>query len=132
MKKIRITLRQEAKGPKTVLRMFPDSESLYMWMCEPTSDISQIVDLEEDEFIEVEWMGCEFVRFDGKQVPLQLIRAVRAIEVGTPGEITVHPFFGWVPHTEVGFFDYVTDDAVVTKIDVASSKVDMNSVFETE
>ena len=124
-------MKKGISSPQVILRLFFNSETLYMWMCEPETPIDQIVDIEEDEFIEVEWMGCEFVTIGDKKQPLHLVRAVRALN--SSGSISIiQPFYGWIPHMEIGFFSYDTDHVTVTSINETMSLIDMKIAFMSE
>jgi len=131
MKKVRIDVNTGSLG--RAFNVFSTPEALYCWLVDaPGVDVSeqcQQVVITPDEFIEAEWMGCEFV-YDGPyHHRLDNVRLVKARESANGPGYVIDPFYGWVLHVDVPFRDASFDDIVTKLIDESTSCIDLREVF---
>lgn len=134
MKRIKITLKSGCKSKKFWL--FPDAESLYVWLTsiednEPAQveGIEQIV-LEPDCFIEAELRGFEYA-YEGNQKfkRLELIRLGRAQQPKNASGLLVTIHSGWVFGGLLPMKNFSDADIVVKTIDANESKIDLAALF---
>jgi hypothetical protein len=118
--------------------LFNDQECAFEWHCEAWRDediLLKLPSVEEivllpHQFIEAEWLGCEYT-FDGSQtIRLDLVRLVRANEPGDIRGMNVSIHYGWTCSTIIPFLDgYIDDDIVVKRITEAECFFALDEMF---
>ena len=101
--RIRIT----TSGEQTKkIPIFDSSEALYLW-CHSQDDEyrgATIVELRNSDFIDAEWMGCEFVHEgDERSRCLNIIRAAFAKSSENDSGYVVTPIIGWTTNDLLPF-----------------------------
>lgn len=138
MKKIRI-IPADAEGTKMFM-LFPSAEALYEWMKEPDIDPKVIIDvmgieeivLAPADFVEMEWLGCEYVYEGSKWNKLDYVRFAKAY---TPKDatglmVTIH--HGWLNEGTFSFNDYSDENFIVSKVSSNEQKLDLGALFHDE
>lgn len=140
MKKIRI----EPKHSKNCsIKLFESPEAAYVWMnakedekCEFGGDIS--LDGSKGEFVEIEWMGCEFVydaELAGGHERFDAVHIAKVTPSTNPTQdlkdALISLYEGWTTRQHVQFHDGEGDDRVTTSLNGdVGSKVNIGNLFQ--
>lgn len=132
MKKIRIELKPESKMKS--YRIFDSAESLYVWLKDvgAPKDIPEsfYVDLLPGDYIEVEWMGCEYVHEYGITQRLDSVRLAKASQTKNASGMLVEIYFGWIANDTFIFRDHEDEDSYTIKLITPESyKLDLDLLF---
>jgi hypothetical protein len=119
MKKIRIELQQNAPNKRYTL--FDSADALYVWLKDDVVSLdpinASVVEISKDEFIEAEWLGCEFV--DEKDLNgslcLNYMRIAKASKTQNSGGLRVIISSGWTTSQAFPWRNH-GDDVIVTKL----------------
>ena len=118
MKIVRIEPRTPSS--KKLIRLFDTAEALYVYLQEgiPESEIEECITLSitGDEFIEAEWLGCEFVYDGDSHVRLDSVRVGRSAPTENSSGAIVETYTGWVHASDVMFDDGVDAEAEFTRL----------------
>ena len=132
MKKIRIELLPGVKEKD--IRFFDSVEALYENMCygAAAENESFVVYIDEGDFLEVEWMGCEnLFEEDGTWHKLSYVRMCRASQTKNASGIRVMPYIGWISETDLRFVDSIDDKCTKTVLTSPEhSRLDFSAVFK--
>lgn len=136
MKKIRIELQPVASGKKTY-RLFNSVEALYISLCEKDDYVFDIdesfeISLEKNEFIEVEWLGCEPIYENCKMITLNYVRIAKAKRLSN-GTNSISIYVGWIENDSMKFED--TYDKLTTTVRLHNEqdwKLDFRLLFNDE
>lgn len=87
MKKVRITVKKGSAGKK--FPIFNSPEALYVWLNDPElqastrldSSLGHMVSLRPEEVMEVEWIGCEFIKECDEIIRFDEIRLAKTIKI---------------------------------------------------
>jgi hypothetical protein len=133
MKKLRIDIKPDRYRRYD---LFNSVEALYIWLSEDTtlekfiannSDCIIPVELDEDgQWLEIEWMGCEFVRKNC----MHYVRIARATPKHDGQGISLGIYAGWIHNDHLSFKDAEDDEIIVKRVD-NEGKIDMEQVFKT-
>lgn len=134
MKKAKITVNPGSPG--RVLPLFLDSETAYCWLTEPMSldDIDGVTKLTllPGEFIEVEWLGCEFAynnetkqhsRFDA-------VRLAKGELTGSAGGVLATIYSGWTHESIITFKDYADEFITIKPLIETDSMFHLPTLFQ--
>lgn len=105
---------------------------------EPSTTISYDsfeVILNEGEFLEVEWMGCEnvFDSHDDNWESLSYVRMCKATSTKNASGLRVMPYIGWINERNLSFVDSIDDyctKTVLTSPDQCF--LDFSSIFKDD
>lgn len=137
MKKVRITVAKGSQGKK--FHVFNSPEALYVWMHDPELQAATRLDatlgtsvfLRPGETMEIEWMGCEFLKEAGRLIRFDQIRLAKSMKVASfdvSKIVGVHR--GWVTEDIVSFKSGGDDDVKRTKLTARSKhKFDIDDLF---
>lgn len=119
MKVVRITPRSPRRAK--VVHLFDNAEALYVFLTEKTDptemDECIALTLTGDEFMEIEWLGCEFVYAeDGTHTRLDSVRLGKALPTENSSGSVVETYVGWVSDDEIMFDDGVDANAEYTRL----------------
>lgn len=95
---IRVRITTRGKKAK-VIPFFDSSEALYLWCHNPTDEFrgATLVELRECDYVDAEWMGCEFVHEgNGQSRCLSIVRAAHAKATENDSGFVITPVIGWV------------------------------------
>ena len=137
MKKVKITLRPGSTGKKYYL--FPNQESLYLWLCAternevlPVPGIEELV-LEPGGFIEAELRGFEYAYEEhGKFRRLNLIRLGKASPPKNSSGLLVTIHSGWVSGGLLPLKNYTDSEIESHLITAEEAKLDLPALFKDE
>ena len=131
MKKIRIDIKPDCYQRYD---LFNSIEALYVWSIEDVSlekfianndDCVMPVELDEDgQWLEVEWMGCEFVRKNC----LHYVRIARATPKNNGKGYSIGIYAGWIHNDHLSFKDMEDHNVIIKRVDNAG-KIDMEHIF---
>jgi len=138
MKKAKITVNEGSPG--RVLPLFTDPETVYHWLTESQDDPTLIYDLpgvehltlSPGEFIEVEWMGCEYA-FDSRtqlHTRIDLVRLGKAAIISSTGGTLASLHAGWTAPHVIPFKDYEDQHITVRELTPENTKLDLAALFE--
>jgi len=135
MKKIRIELKQGALAKSLII--FDSAESLYFWLDNDKSkepEGSLFVDITRDEFIEIEWMGCEFVyEKDNSVKRLDSVRMAKCMPTKNSGTPKIFTYNGWISSDSISFKDHEDNSSYTTILhDSSQWKLDFSVLFSDE
>jgi len=110
VKKVRITLNKDSLIKK--IPVFNSPESLYVWLNDPELQAQERLDptlgstinLKKGETMEIEWMGCEFIKEDSYIFRIDEIRLAKTIIVPSLKKsnlVGVHN--GWINEEIISF-----------------------------
>lgn len=139
MKKVRIELLPGVREKRYTF--FDSVEALYDDMAfgraaeeisgKKAYDCFEIV-LRDDDFLEVEWMGCENVfEEDATWYSLSFVRFCKATGTKNSSGIRVEPHFGWILESDLVFCDSI--DSTCKKIllkNPEDARLDFPSIFK--
>ncbi len=137
MKKMRITPNAGSDGRTFFL--FDSPEAAYIWHVESMEDPGiigsirdvDVIRLSKDEFIEAEWLGCEFSA-DDNNVPVRIdnSRWIKANKEPRSSGLLVSVHLGWTTDRVLKFKSYSDDDVTVKRLGARDEgAVDMQAVF---
>lgn len=138
MKKIKITVNVGSVGRQFLL--FPSSEAAYVWLTtvddhpdvhEGMNDVEEL-NLMPGEFIEAEWMGCEYAHEDGLSTRIDKVRLAKAHQPQNASGLLVSVHFGWIADCDMPFRDYVDDDITIRRLVEGDHKIDLNALFKDD
>lgn len=135
MKKVRIITKEDRTKD---YHLFDSPEALYLWLNEVEDDAinnpegCDIVTLNPDEFIEAEWLGCEFVN-EGNSYHsrLDFIRLAKRSKKIDPNGNIVSIHCGWIDSSEMSFNDEECFDSYTLKLtDPTQWELDLDLLFD--
>lgn len=136
MKKIKITVNPGSSGRQFLL--FPSPEAAYVWLTsvDDHPDIHEGMNNVEElnllpgEFIEAEWMGCEYAHEGSLSTRIDKVRLAKAHQPQNASGLLVSVHFGWITDCDMPFHDYVDDDITVRKLVQDDQKIDLTVLFK--
>lgn len=138
MKKIKVTVNDSSPGRQILL--FPSAEAAYVWLTSVDekpdihNDISGVerIDLVPGEFIEAEWMGCEYAHDRGFNARVDQVRLAKAHQPQNASGLLVSVHFGWTTECDLPFHDYDDDDIVVRRLSPGEHRIDLSILFKDD
>lgn len=139
MKKVRITAGKDSKGKN--FPIFTSPEAIYVWLHDSELRSSQKLDpslgtmvlLRPGETMEVEWIGCEFLKEEGRLIRFDQIRLaktmnIKSLNLDSNKIIGVHS--GWIIDDILSFKSSQTGGIRSTKLTNKSKhKFDIVELF---
>lgn len=118
-------------------RIFDSAESLYVWLKDvgapKNTPESFYVDITPGDYIEVEWMGCEFVHENGLSQRLDSVRLAKASQTKNASGVLVEIYYGWVANDTFVFCDHEDEDSYTIKLITPENyKLDFNLLFNKD
>lgn len=137
MKKVKIVLQPNSTGKKFYL--FPNSESLYVWLCAlergetlQVPDIQELL-LEPGGFIEAELRGFEYAYEENNRFRrLELIRLGKAQSTQNASGLLVSTHAGWVSGGLLPMKHYSDADIDVRVLREGEAKLDLSALFDDD
>ena len=137
MKKILVTI-PKSSGEKT-FTLFSTVEAAYVYTTSPEKIVdeqmigAEKIVLRDDEFLEAEWHGCEFIYDKPNETSrIDFIRCVKAQKPKNSAGLLVDVFSGWIIGDVLPFKNVKTKEIVVNLISSEESKIDMSRFFADE
>lgn len=134
MKKIKITLNNGS--PKETLLLFTSPEAAYAWAIgspkeRESFDVGEMVglDVDRDDFIEVEWYGCEYAYDGPEHTRLDLVRAVKAHQPQNSSGLMVSIHSGWTCDSIVPFREFKDDHITISVVSPKDERFNFNELF---
>ena len=136
MKSIRVTPNEKIESK--FITLFTSVEAAHSWAVESKTDPTVInfiqdvekLELKQDEFMEVEWMGCEFTRDEHEDLRFDYVRMAKARPAKNSSGILVTVHAGWTCDRILPFKDYADDTMTVTKLTAESAKLNLSVIFK--
>lgn len=138
VKKSTITLKEGSS--EHTFALFPDAESAFIWATKankskptPTKypNLDNVV-MGQHEFIEVEWMGCEYdYDYDNSRpIKLDYVRLVKAHQPQNASGLVCSIHIGWVLHGTFRFNEFVEGDVLTSPLQPENARISMEEMFE--
>lgn len=137
MKKVRITVVKGSQGKK--FPIFKSPEALYVWMHDPDLQSTVRLDptlgtsvfLRPGETMEIEWLGCEFLKEDNRIIRFDQVRLAKSMKIkALEANKVVGVHSGWTIEEIVSFKSGGDDDIKRVKLTTKSKhKFDIEELF---
>ncbi len=118
MKKVRVTLNDGCSGYQILL--FRSAEAAYLWMTSAGAydDIpdTEKIDINSGEFIEAEWIGCEFSYEHGISVRVDRVNIAHAHKPQDAAGFLIGVHTGWTTECDLKFNDHVDEDITIHRM----------------
>lgn len=140
MKKVRINLRNGVHNAMRKFPLFPSVEDIYFWFTEldavePSSvpDVDCVELNHPNEFLEVEWRGCEFA-YETQQnrvIGFDFVRLVKARPSQNSSGHIISLHYGW-SMGEILPFKGTFQDIVVKRLHTDDAQFNLEKIFQDE
>jgi hypothetical protein len=141
MKKCKITLDQGAK--KKFFYLAPNAELLYLTAAISTNktiiknlksnpDVEEIC-LDQNEWIEAEWNGCQNVTDDFSTIRMNYVRLVKVSKLTSNQEnddALVSVYFGWMLRDHLRFKNHKKNKLCVKLLESTDEQYDFSELFQ--
>lgn len=133
MKKVRIQLAPNvAEGEihlyESVEALF---EGVYSGIPPEEDEFCYIITLRDDEYAEVEWLGCEIdYSPDGKTTTYNYVRLAKVLNPGSESGLVVSVYVGWSLSDAIPFAGLTGENLVIHKI--TESTIDFRKILEED
>lgn len=140
MKKCKITLDPGAKQKRFYLA--PNAEMLYLLAATSTNktiiknlksnpDV-EAVNLDQDQWIEAEWNGCQNVQDDEGLTRMNYVRLIKVVKLtsGDDSDSLISVHFGWILGNHLKFGNYKKNGMKVKLLSMEDDQYDFSELFQ--
>lgn len=135
MKRIKVTINPGSPG--RTFPLFSTIEAAYVWLSEAHDDptvLDRIDGVEKlplfpNEFIEAEWVGCEYAYDEGGHVRIDLVHVAKGQPTQNAAGALVSVHRGWVVDHILPFRNYKDEDISVQRLGPDDKYLDLSQLF---
>lgn len=140
MKKCKVTL--AAKAKQRFFYLAPDAETLYVLSNKTNSKnlsailkkdpIIEKISLEPEQWLEVEWNGCQNIHDGVKTVRVNCVRLIKSCKLTTGDDsdslVSIH--FGWILNDHLRFTNYRKNGMRVKMLEKNDEQYNFDDLFQ--